>query len=249
MWLNIAAGLNNTTEYALLGLNHSGTKTNWWRSGGVPASWTFDGVFYAIETDAQANTNYQNYSGPLAGNNPTPLSVGTNSVGFASILKSPPYVVGGSPAENDTNKANCVWAEVELSQINNVQTLRINNSYIFSYTNGTPYTSGNIMLGYEDAFDSVGDIHTYVVYDNIRVISLAGPVVVAINKVGANVNIDFTAGNGDVPAQFVLQSASAVTGPYSDISSTITSLGGTSFRASTPLPVSPPAFYRVRRAY
>jgi hypothetical protein len=251
MWLNIVPGLGNTTEYALLGLNHSGTKTNWWRSGGVPAGWTFDGVFYEIETDSQANTNYQNFSSPTLATppNPTSLSVGTNAIGFANILKSPPYVVAGSPAENDTNKAACVWAEVELSQINNVQTLRINNSRIFSYTNGTPYTSGNIMLGYEDAFDSVGDIHTYVVYDNLRVISLAGPVVVAITKAGGNVNIDFTAGSGDVPAQFVLQSASSVTGPYSDIASTITSLGGSSFRASTPLPASPPAFYRVRRAY
>jgi hypothetical protein len=128
--------------------------------------------------------------------------------------------------------------------------LRINKTTIFSYTNTTPYTSGNIMLGYEDAFDSTGPAQNYVVYDNLRVISLAGPVVTAINRVGPNVQIDFTAGSGDVPAQFALQSSSLVTGPYVDSTATITSLGGTNFRATRPFdPNAPAVFYRVRRAF
>src|SRR5439155_5663078 len=83
MFLDIPRGASTSTEYALFGLNHSGTRTNWWRSGGVPAGWTFDGIFYAVETDAQAIPNYVNYSSPTtAGNNPTALTAGVNASSF-----------------------------------------------------------------------------------------------------------------------------------------------------------------------
>src|SRR5204863_3526262 len=130
-------------------------------------------------------------------------------------------------------------------QVRGVLTLRINKTTIFSYTNTTPYTSGNIMIGYEDAFDSVGPVQNYVVYDNVRVISLAVPVVTGIAKVGANVQITFTANAGDVPAQFVLQAASSVTGPYADVSSAITLVGPGSFKATKAFdPLSNAVFYR-----
>jgi hypothetical protein len=45
---------------------------------------------------------------------------------------------------------------VELSSVGSVITLRINKKPILNYTNTTAFTSGRIMLGYLDAFDSVG---------------------------------------------------------------------------------------------
>jgi hypothetical protein len=248
MFLDIVPG-GSSTEYALFGINHSGTKTNWWRSGGVPAGWTFDGIFYAIETDAQSAPNFVNYSSPTTNNNPTALTAGVNSSALAAAFKSPPWVVAGSPAMSISSNTP-VWSDVELSKIGSLITLRINKTVIFTYTNTTLYTSGNIMLGYEDAFDSTGPVQDYVVYDNLRVISLAGPIVTAINRVGGNVQIDFTAGAADVPAQFALQSASLVIGPYGDTSASITSLGGGNFRATKPFdPNASAAFYRVRRAF
>jgi hypothetical protein len=248
MFLDMISG-SASTEYALFGINHSGTKTNWWRSGGVPAGWTFDGIFYAVETDAQSAPNFVNYSSPTTNNNPTALTAGVNSSAFTAAFKSPPWAVAGSPAMNITSNTP-VWADVELSKVNDRITLRINKTTIFSYTNTTPYTSGNIMLGYEDAFDSLGLAANYVIYDNVRVISLAGPVVTAINRVGGNVQIDFTAGAADVPAQFALQSASLVVGPYADTSASITSLGAGNFRATKPFdPNAPAVFYRVRRSF
>ena len=249
MFLDILPG-SSSTEYALFGINHSGTKTNWWRSGGVPAGWSFDGIFYAIETDAQSTPNFANYSSPTANNNPTLLTPGVNSSAFTTVFKSPPWVVAGSPAMC-TSSNTPVWSDVELSKIGDLMTLRINKSTIFSYTNTTPYPSGNIMLGYEDAFDSTGPAQNYVVYDNLRVISLAGPVITAINRVGSTVQIDFTAGPADVPPQFVLQSAAVVTGPYADTSAVIsTALGSGNFRAAKFFdPNAPAAFYRVRRAF
>jgi hypothetical protein len=74
--------------------------------------------------------------------------------------------------------------------------------------------------------------------------------VTAINRVGANVQIDFTAGAADLPAQFALQSAPVVIGPYADTSATITSVGTGNFRATKPFdPNAPAVFYRVRRAF
>jgi hypothetical protein len=250
MFLDIDLG-GSSTEYALFGINHSGTKTNWWRSGGVPAGWTFDGIFYAVETDAQNAPNFVNYSSPTTNNNPTALTAGVNSSAFATAFKAPPWGVAGSPVNVITNSPSTpVWSDVELSKVNDIVTLRINKTTIFSYTNTTPYNSGNIMLGYEDAFDSTGPIDNYVVYDNLRVVSLAGPVVTSISRVGGNVQIDFTAGAADVPGQFVLQSASVVTGPYTDTTATITSLGGGSFRATKPFdPNALAVFYRIRRPY
>src|SRR5207247_791500 len=137
-------------------------------------------------TDAQAIPNYVNYSSPTtAGNNPTALTAGVNASSFQNVFKSPPWSVAGEPAVTATNiPPNALWSEVELSQIGSILTLRINNSTIFSYSNTNAYTSGNIMIGYEDAFDSIGPIECYVVYDNVRVIRLAGLKITSIQDLG-----------------------------------------------------------------
>ncbi|HEX5218524.1 MAG TPA: Calx-beta domain-containing protein [Verrucomicrobiae bacterium] len=249
MILNMVSG-GSSTEFALFGINHSGTKTNWWRSGGVPAGWTFDGIFYAVETDGQSAPSYANYSSPTtAGNNPTALTAGANVSAFSGVFKSPPWAVAGSPAVNATSN-NAVWADVELSKVGDVITLRINKSVILSYTNATPYTSGNIMLGYEDAFDSMGTIQNYVIYDNLRVISLASPVITSIQRVGGNAVVQFTANAADQAGQFVVQAASSVAGPYEDLGATITSPSAGTFSSSIAInPGDGAKFYRVRRAY
>ena len=59
----------------------------------------------------------------------------------------------------------------------------------------------------------------------------------------------FLANSGDVPAQFTLQQSSpSVIGAYADTTSTITSLGGGSFKAVKTLGANP-TFYRLRRIY
>jgi hypothetical protein len=248
MFLDMISG-NTSTEYALFGINHSGTKTNWWRSGGVPAGWTFDGIFYAVETDAQSVPNFVNYSSPNTGTNPTALSAGVNATNFTSVFKSPPWAVAGSPAMNITSNTP-VWSEVELSKVGNTVTLRINKTTILSTENGTGYNSGNIMLGYEDAFDSIGPIQSYVIYDNVRVVALASqPVITSITKVGSNTQIDFTAAGGTA-SQFHLLTASAVGGPYTDTGASITSLGGGAFRTTQPFnALSTAVFYRIAGDY
>ena len=247
----------STTEYALFGINHSGTKTNWFRNstagfnGVDPNGWSFDGVFYDVESDGADLGQYVGYSSPTTAlNNPTPITPGIGADGLTGVFKSPPWTVGaigGGASANLYGSATPIWADVELKQINGVIYWSINHTLIFAYTNTTSYKSGNIMLGYTDAYDSIGSSGGSVIYANARVISLANPVIKSIVDPVAGMTIVFQANAGDVPAQFTLQKSSPLAaGPYADVASTITSLGGGVFQAVKAKDASP-AFYRIRR--
>lgn len=247
------------TEYAVYGINHSGTRTNWFRNsgGGVGTNWLFDGIFYGEEADGAALGDYAAFSSPVTNSNPTALPFGPAVGGgrLASTLtaefKSPPYTVAGAPA-NTYGSTNPTWADVEVSQVNGVITWKINQTEIFSFTNSTAYTNGNIMLGYCDAFDSTGVSGAAIIYDNVRVVSIAAaapaaPITITkITSAGSNVTIDFTAGASDTTASFTVQSSSSVISGFSDLATTITSPSSgnfsTTFSKSGPL-----QFYRIRR--
>jgi hypothetical protein len=247
----------STTEYNLFGINHSGTMTNWYRNStttfnGVGATgWNFDGLFYSVESDGAGLGDYVGYSSPTtAGNNPTPITAGVNASTLTGIFKAPPWTPGasgGGAAANVYGSVTPIWADVELKQVNGVIYWSINHTLIFAYTNTTAYKSGNIMLGYEDGYDSIGSSGGAVIYANARVISLARPHITSIVDPVAGMTIVFQANAGDVPAQFTLQKSSPLAaGPYADVASTITSLGGGAFQAVKAKDASP-AFYRIRR--
>lgn len=242
----------STTEYALFGINHSGTRANWFRNstGGVPNG-VFDGLFFGVEADGAALGDYVIYSAPTtAGNNPTALTPGVNASTLTGIFKSPPWQGSsgaGAPANLETSATPC-WADVEIRHFNGVVTLIINRTPIMSYTNATAFTSGNIMLGYCDAYDSVMGGNSGVVYDNLRVVQLAStsrPNITNIRLVGGNVEITFTGEAGDTAAGFGLQEAGTVNGTYGDVSATITGSAGT-FKAVRALGGSQ-QFYRIKR--
>jgi hypothetical protein len=248
----------STTEYALFGINHSGTKTNWFRNstagfaGVDPVGWNFDGIFYDVESDGSALGDYVGYSSPTTANhNPTPITPGRSASTLTGIFKTPPWTPGagtGGAAANVSGSTTPIWADVEIAQINGVIYWSINHTLIFACTNTTGYTSGNVMLGYEDGYDSIGYSGGSVIYANARVISLEGPRITNFVLNSGNAEITFAANASDVAGQFVLQSANAVTGAYADTSSTITSLGGGVFKAVKAAGASP-TFYRIRRIY
>jgi hypothetical protein len=160
MFVNVVVPNSVSTEYVLFGINHSGTKTNWFRNspGGVPAGWTFDGVFYGMEVDGAGLGDYVNYSSPTTTSpiNPTALTAGRRATTLTNEFKVPPNSVLGVPGNNTSLASPTpLWADVEVSQIGKIITWKINNTVIFSYSNATAYASGNIMLGYDDAFDSI----------------------------------------------------------------------------------------------
>lgn len=250
MFLSVVVPNTVSTEYVLFGINHSGAKTNWFRfsPGGVPAGWTFDGVFYGIEADGAGLGDYANYSSPTtAANNPTALSPGRVATTLTNIYKSPPWGVLGVPANNTSLVgAALTWADVELSQIGNIITLTIDQTPIFSYSNATPYTAGDIMIGYDDAYDSIGLSSSYVIIDNLRVVSISGLKITSIKDLGANVQLDFAFGLNGSPGSFQVQAASVLSGPYADSGATITQLTPGTLRALVPKSGAA-QFYRVRR--
>jgi Calx-beta domain len=249
----VIEGATATTEHTLFGINHSGTKTNWFRNGGVPAGWAFDGLFYYVESDgaAQLTGDYALNSSPNAGNNPTILT-SVNASTMINTFKSPPWtsgLIGGGVPANLLSTTTPCWADVEIRQVGNVVSLIIDKALVFAYTNTTAFTNGNIMLGYNDAFDSTGASEASVIFANVRVVSLATatpPNITAIQVIGGNVQIDFSGSPADTVGQFTLQSASTVTGSYADVSSVITPLGAGHFRATKAVSGGM-QFYRIKR--
>jgi hypothetical protein len=200
MFLSVPQGSTVATEHVLAGVNHSGTKTNWWRSGGVPAGSTFDGLFFALETDNQSSPNYATYTSPTTALlNPT-LVASNTAASVAAAFKSPPWISANTPANNNTAGSfnTPIWADVEISKSGNLLTLFINNTKVYTYSNATAYTSGNILIGYEDAFDSISPVQSYVVLDNVRVVAITPPVITgqpasSTNTVGTPASFSVTA--------------------------------------------------------
>jgi hypothetical protein len=135
---------------------------------------------------------------------------------------------------------------VELNQIDNVVSLLVNNNVILQYTNATAFKSGTIMLGHSDQFDSVGSPENFVVFDNIRVISLDFQVL-SIELLSENrVLIEFVSPQGGRDVDFRLQAASSLSAPdWADVAAEITVIP-TGFRAiATHGPAD--TFYRLKR--
>jgi hypothetical protein len=262
---------NNTatlkTENSIFGINHDGTKTNWYSNAtnNVPITSDYDGIWASVVADASLLPGspraraYQIFTAPgvsLGGLFGPTLASGREASTLASVFHRPPWTSADGPGSpsNATDSETPSWAQVELRQVNGVVTLSINNTDILSYTNTTASTHGKVMLGYDDSFNSTGSGGGgFVIYDNFRVVRLAGGVaadvhISTIARNGNNVTIDFTAGSGEPATAFKLVSAPAVTGPYTDdATATITSLGGSNYR-TTPTATDAMRFYQVRRA-
>jgi hypothetical protein len=264
MYLMQNAGVG-TTENAMFGINHDTTHTNWYSNSGVgvTADAAFDGVWASVVTDASVLSNpfahdYQLFTAPaktVSGIYGPTLVTNRDAVTLTNVFHQPPWTSGGGAGSpgNIPSSTTPSWAEVELMQTNGVITLTINNTNIFTYTNTTASTHGDIMLGYDDAFDSIGSGEGMVIFDNVRVVDLGGvaqgPIhISSITANGNNVQIDFTAGNGEATSAFKLVSATTVTGPYvDDNTATITSLGGSNYRVTTTA-TDAMRFYQIRRA-
>lgn len=197
--------------------------------------------------------DYVVYSAPTtAGSNPTALTPGVNASTLTGIFKNPPFGGGlrpGAPGNSELSETPC-WVDVEISQVGNVITLTMNRTPILSYTNTTPFTSGNIMLGYCDAYDSIMAGNSPASFTTTSASSgwpapTTPPNITGIRLAGGNVEIDFAADSSDTPSAFALQSADTVNGAYGDVSATITG-GGGSFKAVRPLDGAQ-RFYRIRR--
>jgi hypothetical protein len=247
LYLTLSTG--GTTEYAIFGINHSGSKTNWiiQSSTGSVTNTDSDGFWFALSADGSHSSpgDYVLYRGN--GAPAPPLAVASVSAAtLTNILKSPPFLFPGA-LDNAVGSETGTWADVEIRKVNNTVTLRINNSVIISQGNATNYSSGNIMLGYMDPYPSVGSDGA-VYYSNLRVVNLT-PAITSVTKSGSNLVIDFiTSDLFDTATSFKVQSATGVTGPYTDDATASIALVTTgSFQATIPYaPTATALFYRIR---
>jgi hypothetical protein len=244
---NVPAG---TTEHDIFGINHSGNVTNRAVSaGGLVGG---DGVWAAVEADGSASSTARSYAifGSTNSTVAPPFS-SASARAFDTFFTIPPFAFAGYPTAGAPSRQ---WVDVELSQTNLngslIVTLKINGVTMVSRTNNTAFTSGTIMLGYMDSFASVGSPNNFVVYDNVRVVNLTAdrPVITAVRKNGANVEVDFTAGAADLPTAFTLESTTTLPGGFTtDAGSSVLSLGPGSFRAVSPNSADAQRFYQIRR--
>jgi len=195
MYLSYDTAPAGSTEHALLGLNHSGLLTNRFTltSGNHPdgSSKGGDGVWTAIGTDA---SNSRDWSAYYATNDSSLPHLYTNlsAASVAGLISAPPYALAGSPG-NRSASGTKTWAEMELSQSNNVITLKINNSVVYSFPNPSGFTTGDIMIGHNDSADSIGSLTNFVIFDNIRVVTHDTRITSIQLLPGNQVQIDFIA--------------------------------------------------------
>lgn len=241
----LSFGTAGTTEHALAGLNHDGLHTNRVTQS-VDANNTTrgcDGLFVAIETDASANREYGAYTALSPDTLPSLLTNRAASA-FASTISAPPYAFPGSPGNGPGTPPS--WSEVELGQYNDVITLRVNNNIIYSFTNTYGFTSGDVMIGHNDQFDSVGSSANFVIFDNVRVVSLDFQIK-SITLLDPNqVQIDFVSPLGGFAGDFHLQSAADPTSNFTDDNNAIITAIPAGFRAVTTR-TGVTRFYRIRR--
>lgn len=261
---------SQTTEYALFGINHSGTATNWFDNSSATApgnAWVYDGLWYDVEADGAALGDYVLQTAPVASagvnNNATAYgSLGASTL--TNIFKANPWTVGANfggapanqlPASGSFTGGTPSWATVEVDQIisktaTNV-IMKINDITIISYTNNKPatevFTKGNVMLGYDDAYNgNVVPFQGQVIFDNLSVTALVLKIT-NIQVLGGNVIITFNWSLDEPATAFTLQeTAGAVaTGAFSDVASTIARIGVGTYTATIPVSGSK-QFYQVR---
>ena len=271
--MNLIEGssLSVATEGAVFGINHTGTQSNWWYGSGptTAQTWGSDGIWYFVASQAAA-VNFGDYAeftgaGGTNGNTgwtrlATQLATSFKDA-FKNVTPAPagPFTsIDGTGCQSSGIPANgaqlaydaSTWSDVEMKQINNIVTLSINHTQIFSYTNTTVWTNGYLMLGYTDPYGgangaSVGNPDGSVYYANLQVVQLTAPAITSTTVSGGNITLAFS--SPDSTATFVVQSASVVTGPYTDVSPapTIVSLGNGHYQFTT-AQSGAQQFYRIR---
>jgi len=241
VYMNIGIDAAGTTEHTIFGINHSGNTAVRHALSGA------DGLWFAVDSDGSNNRGFGFYGT----NNTTTTQVRGNSE-FIWAFPSPPYAFAGAPG-NSTNMATGaglggIWADVEVSQIKDVVTAKVNNTVIFRFTNTYAFKNGTVMIGHNDQFNSIGSQNTFSLWDNLRVVSLASADLsirmTDIRASGPNVVVTFTA---DTPGSFVPYSSVSAAGPYTvDSAASITTNSPGVYQLTAPA-TSTSSFFKIGR--
>lgn len=193
LFLNHSAYLDNgvgTTEYALFGINHGGDFANWFALSGAALRDDFkttavgrensDGIFFGLTGDGGAARDAVSLQGGGPGQPPIPKMADSsggisdrNNDGAIDSDDAEGYFANVFPAGKfeGVGVAGKRWIAVEISQIGNTVTWKIDGHIIAQRVNDTAFKSGTIMLGYSDPFSGIADPldENYAIFDNVRV--------------------------------------------------------------------------------
>ncbi len=243
-----------------------------------------DGLWYWIDSDvsgATAISTYTQVGGPIplpnGGYEPLNGTLGNSSepgaaAPYVDYYKNPavygappsgpggPYngVPAGAPSGGDGSPFSS-WADVEVKQVNNLVTMSINKLPILSYYNNNSGTykysqSGDVMLGYDDPFASIGSSQNLflnpgaaVYYVNARVVELTPPAIISSAISGTTLTITFSdSDTDDTTASFKLLGASVLNGTWTQLPATFSQLPNGSWQAVVTVTGSPQFFDVVR---
>lgn len=172
MHMLLEAGTAANTEHALFGILHSGNKTNWFRAsaGNVGAGYVtnMDGLFFAVNATGGNLNDYMMFT---RGTGTGPLTLATRtSASMAHVFKAGAYSNTGAPGASPTP----YWTDVEVAHTEGVVSMLLNNQLVFEVVNTNALSSGDIMIGCNDAYDSTG-VGGAGYFDNVRVVSVNPP--------------------------------------------------------------------------
>ena len=271
MYIVQGSTIGSSAEGPLFGINHDGIETNWWYySGGtlVGGPWTADGVWYFVTAWAGVYpspwldfTEFTGISNAIP-NSGWQIPEAASYASYVDVYKTVLYtsvntstnLVGGLPANASpfvlANGGQ--WADVEIKTVNNLVTMSINHTPIFSYNNtNSLFQHGTLMLGYEVPNGEQAGQDAAAYFSNLQVVRLSPQSVMDITSTtvsGGNVVIQFTSSNsGDTTSSFALQSSATVSGVYADVSPAATFTQPAAGTFQTVYPQNGPLrFYRVR---
>ena len=177
-----AGGGTGSTEFATMGVGHSGELV---ASLVNNAAVDGDGTFFAVTGEGGASRDFRAYVGD-GFSVPEFLDEQTARVGFtdmdgdgigeynafvggpmARVFPFPPHETQGVPGKG--------WVRAEVRKVGDTVSWILNGQIIATLTDDQVLSDGNrVMIGYSDPFSSIampGD-ENYIVYDNLRIVSL-----------------------------------------------------------------------------
>ncbi|HUA64965.1 MAG TPA: immunoglobulin domain-containing protein, partial [Alphaproteobacteria bacterium] len=223
---------SSADEFALFGINHTGTNCNWRLpftdpvTPGYNAPVNADGDWFAIDEGygSVSPADFDAFASPKLPNRGIGVSGGLSDIESSpasaqiGVFKSPPFASednsagalapGGEAVDQWVNVSVEVTADTNVSvYINRTQVIPSFSLNDSAAVNGGYYTNGAPMLGYLDPNAVEIDASAYVYYSNVRIVELSPyltsqPVSVIATN-GANVSF--------------IASASQATAPVTDI--------------------------------
>jgi hypothetical protein len=170
MWIGYSdPALSGSTQSAMWGINCSGTKAN--ADPAILQATDTDGYFWSITGEGGSIRDSISYEG-------TPASAATSLappdngyINDADGHEEEPYpTIFPAIPPGGAGWAGKQWVKVKMTYASGNYKVYLNDTLVYDRTDST-YTSGDIMLGYEDIYTSISaaPLECFAIYDNLVV--------------------------------------------------------------------------------